>query len=124
MGKIKNYRIGDYIVYGGKIEKITGVSPTNVYCGLTVEVPVESAVSPALTEKFFKDNDFVYEESMGERTYMLGHGETFILAIVRENHFGVRVRNRVYEFNGVVDDLNEFLHIVDCCAIRGEFVCE
>lgn len=120
----KNLRIGDYIVYNGHNEKITSIDEAHVNCGLLVSVPVSKVERPKLTEGFFKVNDFVYERRADEDTYMLGGGEVFILAIKREKFFGITINNKVFRWTGVCDDLNEFLHAVDCCAITSDFVCD
>lgn len=120
----KILRIGDYIVYNGHNERITAIDNVHVTCGLFASVPVSKVVTPKLTEEFFKVNDFVYERRANEDTYLIGGGETFILAIKREKFFQVTINNKVFRFEGVVDDLNEFLHAVDACAITTDFVCD
>lgn len=120
----KNLRVGDYIVYNGHNEKITAIDENTVTCGLLVSLPISKVVTPRLTEAFFKVNDFEYERKDDDDTYMLGSGEVFILALKREKYFGVTIANKVFRFTGVFDDLNEFLHAVDDCAITTDFVCD
>ena len=117
-------RIGDYIVHNGHNEKITAIDEVHVTCGLLVNVPISKAVSPKLTEGFFKANDFVYERVGGQDTYKIGGGATYIKAVKNEKFFQVTIENRVFRFDGPIDDLNEFLHAADACAITSDFVCD
>lgn len=120
----KTLRIGDFILHNGHKEKITAIDENTVRCGMLVSVPVNEVVTPKLTEEFFKINDFAYERRADEDTYMLGSGDTYILVIKREKFFGVTIQNKVFRWTGVCDDLNEFLHAVDACAVTGDFVCD
>ena len=120
----KNLRVGDYIVYNGHNERITDVNAERVLCGITINVRLEDVKTPKLTEQFFKMNDFHYERKDGVDTYLLGGGETFILAHKNEKFFTVAIHNKVYDFSGPFDDLNELLHAIDVCAINGDWVCD
>ena len=118
-------RIGDYIVYNNHNERITEINSERVLCGITISVPLNEVKTPKLTEQFFKMNDFKYEKKDGVDTYTLGAGETFVYARKNEGFFMVAVKNRLFDFSGPVDELNELLHAIDACAINTEpFVCD
>ena len=118
-------RIGDYIVYNNHNERITEINSERVLCGITISVPLNEVKTPQLTEQFFKMNDFKYEKKDGVDTYTLGAGETFVYARKNEGFFMVAVKNRLFDFSGPVDELNELLHAIDACAINTEsFVCD
>ena len=119
----KTLRIGDYVVNNGRCERITSIDEHVVHCGLLTSIPVSKVATPALTEEFFEKNDFAHRRVADEDTYTLGKGETFILAIKREKFFSITISNKVFRWSGVCDDLNEFLHAVDSCAITTDFVC-
>ena len=118
-------RIGDYIVYNNHNERITEINSERVLCGITISVPLNEVKTPKLTEQFFKMNDFKYEKKDGVDTYTLGADERHIYARKNERFFMVAIKNRVFDFSGPVDDLNELLHAIDACAINPDsFVCD
>lgn len=121
----KNLRLGDYIVAeGGKKVQIEGIAEGKISCGLLSSFTLKDAASPALTKDFFINNGFAPIVDEGAKSYFLGNENTSISARVCGTHFFLRVRNRVYSFAGPCDDLNEFLHILDDCAIKRNFNCE
>ena len=120
--KPSDIRIGDYVIIDKNIVRVTMVDENEgVRSGLLSFASWKGLEAPSLDDSFFEKNDFKRSVRGGVVTYSLGKDEVWCKATKRERYYDVKIHNRVYSYNGPIDNLNEFFHALDACAIEPTF---
>lgn len=120
--KKSDITLGNYLVFGDEAIAVTQIdNEEGIRCGLLYRSTWEDARVPVLNDDFFLKNDFKRREEDGEISFVKGGMETWCKATKRVAHYDIKIRNRVFRFEGPVNSVNEFLRALNLCAITDKF---